>query len=960
MKDEIKNEKPKKKRKPGCCGCFAIFCLVFVLIIGAGVGVGWYFGDKYMKQYFDMSLTDAFGVVGGLYKADEKKIVTNAPDATDEQKFYDAVGESLYLKDGTLNSESFAAISGTLTGGSSGGGSTETPTTATAKQVEAAKKAAENGDTQSALENIICRDNMDVEKIRSKFTADYDYAGNYTADFTVEVSDKELFSALKTVLEDKLSEQDNAILDFLTFEQLTLGKSAGGNAVASIVAKLDVKGFIGKELEGAPGIAQWAATTFLPKKIYVTASVETSEKLGIDVLINQMDEKGKENVYKLIGGILKLSGAENTDAKAYLSETADNAIGSAVKALNESLDLNGNVSDGKIRFDVYDALASTAFSGKDVSKLELAEAYTSVIAADVDKMLENNEKLLFENKWELENEGKIIEVYSTDDEAMIAKGATSVNYGDRFTAEFENKYLMRTEFYRVGNRTYFEPVWTDAVGNVYKQSELRLGGAAPTENNQRLYRLNIEPYTLKEKISDYEAADYDVLMIAEFVKLDSSDLAALMGVGTSEKTTGIKLEGLFDSGKLTEKLGGGAAATRDEQFLHRTDDELRFDLTDKMLARLMAEQTKTVFGGDDALTSSLELKFVGLTKGNPETLVITDAEGNPTDERTIERRFMNVGFIANVDSVIGSGGIIGSLIGDRIGVITKLDVTPGLEDKYLKAPEIEYADLGKSRTDNLVAMLEKIGTSAFKPEELDRQLAKPVRDLIEKMSDTLGEVRVENGELSVPNVFAVLASQLFTANPEKTFGGETIVLSGEDVHVTLKGIYDLPPLTEENNKRYIERTAGTHYDYEVQKNKVDNLNNVGISKPDNDLGRVLGYYEDDASNMMYISYDYSLAKYLDGSSSDTSLLAVDEVVVTFEIDKSQQETIDGQTYYKTKMWINDMSEAERLTLEKMITYFDQSNENKFPELETKMGAFAYRLMTTPALKNFVNNGVIGA
>lgn len=961
MRNETEKETPKKKKKLGCCGCLAIFCLVFVLIIGAGVGVGWFFGDKYMKQYFDMSLTDAFGVIGGLYKSDEKKIVTNAPDAADEQNFYDAVGESLYLKDGTLNSESFSAISETITGGSSSSGdSTGTTTTPTENQVNAVRKAAESGDTQSALENLICRENMDVDKVRAKFTADYDYTSNYTADFTVEVTDKELFAALKIVLESKLSDQDNAVLEHLTFEQLTLSKGAGGNAVVTIVAKFNVKEFIGKQLGDAPGIAKWAATTFLPKKIYVTASVETGEKLTADILVNQMDEKGKENVYKLVSGILKLQGAENTDAKKYLSDTVDSAMGSAVKAINDALDLNGNVSDGKMRFDIYAALATTAFSGKDVSKVELAEAYTSVVAADIDNMLKNNEKLLFENKWELDNAGQIIEVYSTDDEEMISKGATGINYGDRFTAEFEKKYLMRTEFYRVGAKTFFDPVWTDADGNTYKQSELKLNGAAPTEKNKRLYRQIAEPHAIKENVSGSEAADYDVLLIAEFVKLDYNDLAALMGVGTSEKTTGIKLEGLFDSRKLTEKLGGGAAGTRDEQFLYRSDDELRLELTDKMLGRLMAEQTKTVFSGDNALTSSLELKFVGLTRGNEETLTLTDEAGNVIGAKPIERRFMTVGFIAGVEQIAGSTGVIKSLIGDRIGVISKLDVTPGLEDKYLNAPEVEYADLGKSRTDDLLATLEKIGASAFKPEEIDRQLAQPVRDLIAKMSKTLGEVTVENDELSVPNVFAVLAAQLFPLESEKTFGGEPIALSGSDVHVALQGVYDLPPMTVADNKRYIQRVAGTHYDYEVQTNKVDNINNLGVSKPDNDLGRVLGYYEDETSNIMYFSYDYSLAKYLDGSSSDMSLLAVDEVVVTFEIDKSQAEKVNGVDCYKTKMWVNDMSEADRTLLEKMITYFDRSNENKFPELEAKMGAFAYRIINTPELKSVVDNGILGA
>ena len=971
MKSEVKQETPKKKKKGlGCCGCLAIFCLVFVLIIGSGVGVGWYFGDKYMKQNFDMSLTDAFGVIGALYKADEKKIVTNAPGDGDEDKFYDAVGESLYLKDGTLNAENFSAISGSLkgettddtenSGESDGTGESETETPVDA-QVKAVRKAAAEGDTETALENLISRDNMDLERIRGKFTAGYDYEGNYTVDFTAEVTDKELFAVVKAALDAKMKEQDNAMLEFLSFEQLTLGKSDAGNAVASLVAKLDLKGLLDKQLESAPALAKWAATTLLPKQIFVTASVETGEKLTVDVLINQMDEKGKENVYKVISGILKLQGAENTDAKAYLSDVVNDAMGEVVRSIDGVLDLNGNVSDGKIRLDVYSALAGTAFKDNGVTKVELAEAYTSVVAADVDKMVENNEELLFENKWEVEEEGRIVEKYSVTE----IEGATRIDYGDRFTAEFERKYLMRTEFYRVGDKTYFDPVWTDESGNVYKQAELDLDGAQPTAENAKLYRLNTEPYTIKAEITEAEQAAYDELTLAEFVDLGFNDLAALMGVGTSEKTAGLKLEGLFDSSKLTEKLGGGKAETRDEQFLHRTDDELRFDLTDKMLARLMAEQTKSVFESGNDLTSSLSLKFVGLTKGDEETIVLTDEEGNATGETvTVARRFMSVGFIANAADIIGSnGGMITSLIGDEIGVIVRLDVTPGLDDKYLSAPVLEYADLGKERTDDLVATLEKIGASSLKPEELDRQLGKPVRDLIKKMSDTLGEVKVEDGELSVPNVFSLLSSQLFPVNAEKTFGGETIELGGADIHVALKGVYDLPTLIEDGDKRYIARKTGAPYDYEVQTEKTDRLNAIesvyaAVSKPDADLGKVLGYYEDDSADAMYLTYDYSLAKYLDGSSSDMSLLSVEEVVVTFVIDKTQTYEVGGQTCYKAKMWVNDMPESDRTILEKMITYFNQDNEHKFTELEAKMGAFAYRIVNTPVLKNYVDNGTV--
>ena len=44
--------------------------------------------------------------------------------------------------------------------------------------------------------------------------------------------------------------------------------------------------------------------------------------------------------------------------------------------------------------------------------------------------------------------------------------------------------------------------------------------------------------------------EYDILVLGDHVKLEFKDVAALMGVGTSEKTQGLKLEALFDSRSL--------------------------------------------------------------------------------------------------------------------------------------------------------------------------------------------------------------------------------------------------------------------------------------------------------------------------------------------------------------------------------------------------------------------------
>ena len=211
--------------------------------------------------------------------------------------------------------------------------------------------------------------------------------------------------------------------------------------------------------------------------------------------------------------------------------------------------------------------------------------------------------------------------------------------------------------------------------------------------------------------------------------------------------------------------------------------------------------------------------------------------------------------------------------------------------------------------------------------------------------------------MSVPNVFSLLAAQVFPTNPEKTYKGEQIAIDGIDVHTVLKDVYDIPETETVDGKRYIVKKTGAAYDYAAERNKTDNLNNItaafaAVSKPDEDLGAVIGYYENGSEDIMYITYDYSLAQYLDNSSSDVRLLSTDEVAVTFVIDKSQT---DGASY-KTTLWVNDMNAADRTTLEKMMTYFNAANENKFAELEANVGRFAYQIINNAAIKHYIDTG----
>ena len=168
----------KKKQKRGrrrCCSCLISCCMFVFVIIAAGCGVGYYFANDYLQKNFDVSFKEAVGVIGSLYEGDRDKIVTNAPSKEDEQALYDEIGDILLFKDGTINEETLAPIIDTLKDGMS----EETG------QSNVAIRLAGEGDIQSALVNLVSKDNIDPVKI-AKFTDEYDFNLSYEEDFLEE------------------------------------------------------------------------------------------------------------------------------------------------------------------------------------------------------------------------------------------------------------------------------------------------------------------------------------------------------------------------------------------------------------------------------------------------------------------------------------------------------------------------------------------------------------------------------------------------------------------------------------------------------------------------------------------------------------------------------------------------------------------------------------------------------
>lgn len=209
-----------------------------------------------------------------------------------------------------------------------------------------------------------------------------------------------------------------------------------------------------------------------------------------------------------------------------------------------------------------------------------------------------------------------------------------------------------------------------------------------------------------------------------------------MGVGDSDIAVGIDLSELFDPTLLSKKMGGEESADKSQWFINQSDETIKFNLTDKMLAALIDAQVKSVFGSDtgqtdgNTLSDGVKLKFVSLSVGPEETIEFTESDGadtalSPSARATVKRKYVTMGIIVNVGNIYGGLDFVSGLAGDKLGLIVKMDITPELADKYLSAPSLKYADLSGARTDEMIEALKKAGLNDFSAESLTIRSANP-------------------------------------------------------------------------------------------------------------------------------------------------------------------------------------------------------------------------------------------
>ncbi len=1001
------NVPKKKKKKRGCLGCFLAFIIINVVFTAALLGVGYGVGNKYSKQYLGVTLPQAIKVASALTKGDRDKIITNAPTEADEASFYGVLDDVLLLRDGTIDKESLSLLTDSLTSSTSDDGESQ--------DVVAARLAAESGDVESSLFSLINRENADVEKL-ARFDASYDYSASYDADFVAVINDRQLMALVKSMLDEKLSSASGTtgeILQYLSFDQLVLSRSGDDKPEVALTASIGARALVGEKLGSVseiPGFAKKLVKKITPKEIFVEVKITMGDTNSAVVNINGMSEAKHSNAMKIADGILKLTGAKKS-AQETIDGFVNDYAGNFISLADDMLHFGKNVqSDGKLKLDLFGALATTLFEDSELRGEDLALAYSSVLRADAEKLLAENENSMFENEY--------------------------IDYREEFLKEFSAKYLMRTNFYRESpssTKAYLQPAYKgadsdDAVYSTVDIKQRTSDGELPVDEEGRPYdTLYLDG---DDKIKTIDEGNYKPLYLLEYVELSFSDVAALMGVGESEKVGNVELQTLFDpSGmrKALYQIDGEVPEDENKWFVNQArtveenpDENLTFMLDERMLGALVNEQMEDIITGENELLSSLKLRWTGLQAVDvPETVELTETVDEvevPTGNTMIVKRsYMTVGFSASTASVFGENELFPSLTGETLSIAVRVEITPELEDKYLGKPLIYYADLGANRTAELLDAMERANLSQFDVEMINEQIGKPIRNVIKTMQEKLGGVTVATGTMHIPDAFQLIKTQMLPYDETKVYKGVPIEITADELHEIMKDLYDLPPVeyVEYNGREYHfltngseevdgvrefkdvydaveyfpqdDSTHGESINHDNFPQRVINLNQMYKIK-DNpalsalvrlpalsaDLGEAVGYYDSDHTEAGYefFTFEYHISDYLEGADSNASLLDIDTIFATFRVDKEIMLDKDGNVTtnkseakrYHTTLILNTMDESTKENLLKLIVYLSTDPEDSkdiFSDVEKQIGELAYLIDHNEYAHEFIQYGTIG-
>lgn len=802
-KKQKKFKETKQKKKRGCFfyGCMSLLIFNFVCVCLL-IGVGWFMGDQYARQYLGMGLTETFDVVTGVVKSNDS-VVDNPYGEGDEEKFYDALGDALFLKQGVVDGDELKMY---VTDGIKN----EEDMGAYMGDYAVSLLTAENIN-QERLDLI---DDNALDKFNFKVTdkqlaAFLDGIINFAAeDLLVDMVLGDDFDAESYGLDiESLNFEDYIALNQITLhiENRTVGGvstpvnmakftvSVGMHKIIDEVTKaLDVDKFVENQLQSAGSMKSLVSFGFgsapgllkmiLPANFYITIDMGLSHNVEPELFINNMNGEKMGKLYSL----LKSTGLDIQAELNSIFVEEEGAVKEAIDSANELVPLGEIFTDGGINCDLYQKII-------DFSKLNYEQT-------------EEGERLKPE-----------------------AQRITSTDVLKTLQLVLSDSSAYRE---RLKNQEYSYKSW---------QFTHNADGGIVIENGEPAIEFKPEYYDVNCEDIKTLIDDYNELILSRFsncygLKRDENttvdSIISAFGGDGKEFDQNTILE-LFDAQKIKEIING--------------DDQSALIIDDKMLAAIVIDLM-------DSINSQ-----AGLNDGD------IDIEYIHIEERHsggVKHHILNAGINLNVASIVESKAgneLISKIVNELAGkllVEAAIDITIVPEENrdgfeyektVLRINDRSAATIDKILTSLGVLGSDENGENITLTDFMDSSLS-AVRDTIGNLGK-LPNLGLQSSALLLPDVYDALSAVI---NGEKAEGEEGYI-ERDTLEDALSLLISDGPLADESETN----PYSIYGDSEANKQRFSDYNQKCEKALLDELGNKYGldYTADDGE-------DYTLAEVL--------------------------------------------------------------------------------------------------
>lgn len=971
--------KPKKKKMNGALKALIIFLIVIfsiiILIVGGALAAGQYFASTYLK----MSIFDCFGVISDIYSYEKVNLGTNLPTENDKKGFYSALDDTLFLKNGTINEETLSSIiNATMSGDSNSEENNEenNPEDNQEKNAEDVSNTvykkyvlkltdAENtdpseGSTLDIFADLINADNLDKEKIKPYVKNEYDvFAGSYDENFRLTFTDNQIsafFASMLTNIFDGLETEFDDALSNIVFERLKLYRTTEDVAAMEIIISINLKDTLASMISEL-GLGEFVNNLILnivPEKIYANADLFLGEdKITARVGINTLSKDKIDRIYKLVDNAMAFAGQSSFSLENVINDTLNESAKDIIDTMDEMIGLRSGIQENELSFDIYSLIASAAFE-EGVSGTEVAFLLVNALATEYKDFIEEYNDDLFYNNYLID--GNVVAIPAGDAE----KEELLIDYKDQFVTEIQKKYLLSKDYYYEegsdASVKYLTPfIFRSTADNtVYSQSDLKgsvaegliSSGWKDSVTHDAIIKIYVnDKKNVKISIDDLDdiqkAAWQECNLIpTERYEMGFEDYASLFGLGDApENANSVDFVSLFDLGGFKKTLDGKSTSDRDEWFVNLNDTDPDFvgsiQITDKMLAALIDMQLNSIMGEtENSLQETLKLEFLK---------IYTEADSTVSVGKRV---YMVLGLSVSIESM-GDASFVSGILGERIGLTAKVDITTGLNlapaenpddtvtyEEYVPS-EFTFNVVKSANSKKMLEILGNMGLGDISLSSLDDMLSVPIRDAMNQMNAVFAEdgandgITFNNGELLIPDIYDTISTKIFPKDENKIFpeSGEVVEIKGGDLRDVLKSLYNDPtkmaysgtvdnmfyhPLVP-GQAQTITFTDALFLSIEgatVSDGKIADVYEYEGSKYANDIAFAINLetFASDPSNSSFmftnfidivgttkisneksiVTYRFALADFMTFSSGAQSLLS-DYVDINFVIDKTRTD-----------------------------------------------------------------------